>query len=110
MFWPSSGGGVPTHVPSPDQRRELVLYKYDSCPYCQRVLRALDKLGLEVEMRDTMLSPEAREELYQRTGRTQVPCLFIDGEALFESMDIVSWLEVYARNLGAPEGANPDAV
>ena len=110
MIWPSSGGGAPTHVLSPDQRRELVLYKYDSCPYCQRVLRAIDKLGLEVEMRDTMMTPAAREELYQRTGRTQVPCLFIDGEALFESMDIVSWLEAYARHLEAAGSAGSDAV
>ncbi len=71
---------------------ELVLYKFDACPYCQRVLRALEELGLEIPMRDTMRDPDARRELLDATGRTQVPCLFIDGEPMFESRDIVRWL------------------
>ncbi|MBW1881075.1 MAG: glutathione S-transferase domain-containing protein [Deltaproteobacteria bacterium] len=29
----------------------------------------------------------------ERTGRTQVPCLFVDGEPMFESLDIVDWFE-----------------
>jgi glutaredoxin len=47
-------------------------------------------------MRDTRLQPEHRQALIARTGRTQVPCLFIDGEPMFESEDIVEWLEAYA--------------
>lgn len=89
--------GVPSGAPSPDTERELVLYKYDTCPYCVRVMRAVDRLGLEVAYRDTRRDAGAREELFEKTGRTQVPCLFIDGEPLFESADIVAWLEAYAR-------------
>jgi len=71
----------------------LVLYKYDACPYCRKVLRALDRLGIDVEMQDTRQDPEARRALRAKTGRTQVPCLFIDGEPMFESDDIIDWLE-----------------
>ncbi len=74
----------------------LALYKFDACPYCRRVQRVLDTLDLDVEMRDTRLDPAHRQALFARTGRTQVPCLFIDGEPMFESEDIVVWLETYA--------------
>ena len=77
----------------------LALYKYDACPYCRRVQRVLDTLDLHVEMRDTRLHPEHRQALFERTGRTQVPCLFIDGEPKFESEDIVDWLEDYAARV-----------
>ena len=86
---------VPTHVPSPDQERELVLYGRRSCPYCVRVYRELERLELTVELRDTSGGSSHRQALIRQTGRSQVPCLFIDGEALFESADIVAWLRAY---------------
>ncbi len=73
--------------------QELALYKYDACPYCQRVLRRLDALNLEIELRDTRTEPRWRQDLLLKTGRTQVPCLLIDGEPLFESADINAWLQ-----------------
>ncbi|MCB9669948.1 MAG: glutaredoxin [Alphaproteobacteria bacterium] len=89
-------GTVRTNAPSPAERHALVLYKYDSCPFCRRVLAAIDRLGIEdVEMRDTMMDPSARRELRDATGRTTVPCLFIDGQPMFESLDIVAWLQAY---------------
>ena len=35
----------------------------------------------------------ANAELIERGGKRQVPCLFIDGKALYESSDINAWLE-----------------
>jgi len=99
MSWLTSFLGAPTeaptHVPSPDQERELVLYGRRSCPYCVRVYRELERLELTVELRDTSGGSSHRQVLIQQTGRSQVPCLFIDGEALFESADIVAWLRAY---------------
>jgi len=98
---------VPAHAPAPGGDRELVLYKFDACPYCLRVMRALKKLDVAVTLRDTMREPDARDALISATGRTQVPCLFIDGEPLFESADIVAWLEAHvAANRG--EAARAD--
>ena len=71
----------------------LILFKFDACPYCRVVQRALQKLGLDIEQRDTRAEPRFREQLLRRTGRTQVPCLFIDNQPMFESLDIVAWLE-----------------
>lgn len=88
---------APRGIPSPDEARTLALYKYDSCPYCRRVLRALEGLeGVEVELRDTLMEPANRRALMERTGRTQVPALVIDDVVMFESADIVDWLEAYA--------------
>ncbi len=92
---------VPEHVPSPEQPRRLALYKYDSCPFCVRVLRRLGQLDLQVELRDTRRDPQHRRYLQEQTGRTQVPCLFIDEQPLFESADIIAWLEAYAAQAEA---------
>lgn len=87
----------PVITPSPDVARELVLYKFDSCFYCRRVFKALDAMGdIGVELRDVRRDPEARRELLEKTGGGQVPCLFIDGAPLLESLDIIEWLESYA--------------
>ena len=72
----------------------LILYKFDRCPYCVRVFKAIERLDCseQIELRDTRAHPKWRSDLLARTGRTQVPCLFIEGEALFESLDIIDLL------------------
>ncbi len=74
---------------------DLELFKFDSCPFCVRVLGKIRQLGLEegIRMRDTTREPGANQELIQRGGMRQVPCLFIDGKAMYESADINRWLE-----------------
>lgn len=84
-------------VPGPDKPRKLALYKYDSCPYCMRVMWGIQRLNLDVPTRDTRQDPSARSELVSATGGTQVPCLFIDDVPLLESADILQWLEAYAK-------------
>lgn len=71
----------------------LALYKYDSCGFCQRVFRTIDKTGVNVEYRDIHADFEHRKALVALTGRGTVPCLVIDGEPMLESMDIVRWLD-----------------
>ena len=76
----------------------LSLYQYDSCPYCARVRSVLDRLGLEVELRDTLMEPEYSRELIEATGRRTVPVLRIEtseGEVSWmpESADIIRYLQ-----------------
>ena len=87
--------------PDPAAPHTLVLYQYASCPYCRRVLQRLPALGLDVTLRDTLRDRAAADELRRVTGRGQVPCLFIDGEPMFESADIIDFLEAHAAALGA---------
>ncbi len=72
---------------------ELTLYYFPSCPYCRLVLDCLDRLDLEIPMRDIQSEPGARDDLVEIGGKSQVPCLVIDGKPLYESNDIIRWLE-----------------
>jgi glutathione S-transferase len=72
---------------------ELVLYKFDACPYCRRVLAAIARLGIQVTFRDTDADPDAWAELRRIGGKEQVPCLLVDGRPMYESEDIVRFLE-----------------
>ncbi len=71
---------------------KLVLYYRPSCPFCRKVLDYLNREEIKLAMRDTSIDSEAREELIALTGKTQVPCLVIDGSPMHESNDIIIWL------------------
>lgn len=71
----------------------LVLYYKPSCPFCQKVLKFLEKNNLDVPLKNVDEDNKAREELLHLGGKTQVPCLFIDGTPLYESGDIIDWLK-----------------
>ena len=74
---------------------KLELYYYEQCPFCHRVLQTINKLNLEdsIEYKNTLENPEYRAAHLQKTGRSTVPCLYIDGKPMFESADINQWLE-----------------
>ncbi len=49
-------------------------------------------------MKDIHQDPSAREELIKIGGKSQVPCLIIDGKTLYESWDIIEWLKKNFEN------------
>lgn len=59
----------------------------------------IDRLEINVEMRDIMTNRAHLQQLVADTGRRTVPCLYIDGKPMHESADIVRWLEVNAASL-----------
>jgi glutaredoxin 2 len=81
----------------PENTIQYSLYYYDSCPFCARVLRSLNQVKVDVELRNVMSDSNHRSALQQATGRTTVPCLRIDNgtdsEWMFESMDIMRFLQ-----------------
>ena len=74
---------------------ELVLYKFDSCPFCKKVQRFLKEHQIEVPMRDVLFDKEAKADLLRIGGKTQVPCLIIEGQPLYESNDIIDWFKTH---------------
>jgi len=74
-------------------KHTLVLYHFASCPFCIKVRSYIKSSGLSIPEKDIRLDPEAEKELVLIGGKAQVPCLFIDGKPLYESSDIISWLE-----------------
>jgi glutaredoxin len=83
------------------QEKKLELYYFEQCPYCQIVLSAIKTNGLndKVHYFDTRKESKHREKLISDTGRSTVPCLYIDGKPMHESRDIADWLKKYADEL-----------
>ena len=86
---------APSEAPTEDK---LALYFMATCPFCQRVMKTIASLGLDVEMRDVVANSHWRDELIQARGRATVPVLWIqspDGEVRWmpESLDIIQYLE-----------------
>lgn len=81
--------------------KKLELYFFPQCPYCQIVDEALRVTGIEKDIiyKDINENPHYREELVKATGRSTVPCLFIDGKPMHESRDIAAWIHKYAKDL-----------
>lgn len=89
------------------------LFIMEACPYCRKVQLYMKKNGIELPQRDITREPGAREELLERGGKVQVPCLLIDGEPLYESDDIIAYLgrtfaDGAAPNMSAAEQAEID--
>jgi glutaredoxin len=73
---------------------DLILYYYPTCPYCRKVTRLIDKHNLaKIKLKNINQDEQAESELIKVGGKRQVPCLFIDGDPLYESDDIINWLK-----------------
>ena len=74
----------------------LILYYFNTCPYCIRVLNTIKHLNLseEIELRNIHEKDAylAERIAFNLNGK-QVPCLLIDGEPMVESADIIDFLE-----------------
>ena len=77
---------------------KLELFMFKTCPYCRRVFNEIERSGrTDVEMHDIHKSEEDRQRLIETGGKEQVPCLFIDGVPMYESLDIVDWLREHPQ-------------
>ena len=70
----------------------LELYYFDACTYCQRVLNTINELNILVSYKDISSDINDMHKLYYITGKKTVPCLFINGDPMHESLDIINWL------------------
>ena len=71
---------------------ELTLIVKTGCPYCIKVERFMKERGIEIPLQNTS-DPDVVKFLVEKGGKEQVPCLFIDGEPLYESSDIIAYLD-----------------
>ena len=74
----------------------LALYYTPTCPYCRRVLRVIEELGIDIELRDVWRVPAHRDDLVEARGRATVPvlrCTAGDVDRWMpESRDIVAYV------------------
>lgn len=79
------------------QCQNLTLYQFKTCPFCIKVRQEMRRLSLPIEKRDAQHNAADREELFQSSGATKVPCLKIsqaNGETFWlqDSTAIVAYL------------------
>ena len=74
------------------------------CPYSARVRDFIDEQGLKDQIDYTEINEVegAKDKLAELTGKSQVPCLVVDGKPMLESGNIVQWLQ---QNLAGQQGA-----
>ncbi len=73
---------------------KLELYYRPTCPFCRKVLGFIDDAKITaVVLKDVSSDPIRQKVLIEIGGKSQVPCLFIDGVPLYESDDIIAWLK-----------------
>ncbi|WP_066306322.1 glutaredoxin family protein [Atopobium deltae] len=73
--------------------QDLQLYHRPTCPYCVKVLRFIEQHNMHIELHNVSESETDARFLAEKGGKSQVPCLFIDGEPLYESDDIIQYLD-----------------
>jgi glutaredoxin 3 len=78
---------------------DVVLYSSTRCPYCVDVQNYLDSVGKKVDTKYIDKDPALRQELKEKGGKTQVPCLMIDGYAMYGSQDIIKWMKTHPERL-----------
>jgi len=79
----------------------LILYYKPTCPFCRRVVAVVDRLEIEVDLRDISQDADHEAALIARGGKRQVPYLVDEerGVEMYESDDIVAHLQTH---YGAP--------
>ena len=68
------------------------LFVGTACPHCRKVENFLDENDIKIDIVNINEDRDAMMELIQKGGKRQVPCLFHDGEYLYESNDIIDFL------------------
>ncbi len=81
-------------------KQPITLYRLQACPFCERVVRTLDALGLEYRSRYVEPMHSERNVVKRVSGARSVPAI-VDtetGVTMSESANIVAYLE---RTYGA---------
>lgn len=67
------------------------LYIMETCPYCRKVMDFMDKESIRYNKKDISI-PANLEMLMKLGGMNQVPFMYDDGVAMYESDKIIEYL------------------
>ena len=94
-------------------KQPITVYRLQACPYCERVVRTLNRLGIEYRSRYVEPMHSARNVVKRVSGARSVPAI-IDhetGVTMSESANIVEYLEGTYGNAATDGGrAGDDAA
>jgi glutathione S-transferase len=87
----------------PDETTGITLYRLQACPYCERVVRTLDELGLSYRSRFIEPMHSERDVVKRVSGARTVPAIVDEatGVTMSESANIVEYLEATYGEGGA---------
>ena len=69
---------------------KIEIYTTPFCGYCARAKGLLDKKGAAYEEMDVMMDDKKRSEMRERSRRTTVPQIFINGRHIGGSDDLAA--------------------
>lgn len=69
------------------EKTAIKLYTGDYCPFCRRVKRELERLGLDYDVVNA--DADGRGEVIQLSGQRAIPILTIGDEVLVDSSNII---------------------
>ncbi|MFB6217571.1 MAG: glutathione S-transferase N-terminal domain-containing protein, partial [Halobacteriaceae archaeon] len=84
----------------------ITLYRLQACPFCERVVRRLDELGLDYRSRFVEPMHSDRNAVKRVSGKRTVPAIVDEntGVTMSESANIVEYLDAtYADGAGDGE-------
>lgn len=61
---------------------EVIMYSTAYCPYCTRARALLEQKNVNFTDIRIDVHPELRDEMISKSGRTTVPQIFINGQAI----------------------------
>ncbi len=79
---------------------KLILYIGGTCHFCARVTDYLKQHPMDIEIKDVWADDAANQEMLSLTQRTQVPCLRMGDNYMFESLDIIEKLKEIKKSGG----------
>uniref|UniRef100_A0A7S1C7N3 Prostaglandin E synthase 2 n=1 Tax=Bicosoecida sp. CB-2014 TaxID=1486930 RepID=A0A7S1C7N3_9STRA len=89
-----------------DSSKGVILYQYDTCPYCNKVKAFLDYAG--IPYRVVEVNPLTKREIAFSKDYRKVPIARIDGQVVVDSDSIIDAL--HARHFGDGTGADKAVV
>ncbi len=69
------------------------LFYRPTCGYCLKVLRFIEQNNISIPLKNISESSTIRDDLIAIAGKTQVPCLVVNGKPMHESDAIIEWLK-----------------
>ena len=73
--------------------KDYKLYVGTVCRFCKKVEDFMNENNIDIPLVNINEDREAMLELIEKGGKRQVPCLYHDGEYLYESDDIIKFLK-----------------
>ena len=73
--------------------KDYKLFVGTVCPFCRKVENFMEEENIELDIININEDRDAMMELIEKGGKRQVPCLYHDGEYLYESDDIIAFLK-----------------